>query len=56
MRVGEIRVGMAAAEIRQRFSVDQTIDRRAQTIDKNLARIRPGDGMHGIELDAKSSA
>ena len=54
--IGQVRVGMPAAEIRQRHGVDDGPCRRAElALDQGL-RIRPGHRMHSVEAHGKARA
>ena len=55
LRVGEVRVGVVAAEIGQRRPVDHRARRRAEFALQDRLRVGAGDGVHGVELHAEAA-
>jgi hypothetical protein len=56
VRVHQVRVRMAAAEVGQRLAVQHRAGLRAQAVLEDLHRIRPGHRVHGIEAHAEPPA
>ena len=54
--VDEIRVGVMAAEVRQRLSVDDCACGRAQSFLDDVSRVRACDGAHRVEAHAEAAA
>jgi hypothetical protein len=50
-RVGEVGVGVAAAEVGERRAVDHRAARRAEPPLEDLHRVRPRDGVHRVEAE-----
>ena len=55
LRVDRIRVRMAAAEVFQRYAIDDAALRRAQHAFQDGPRIRAGDGVHAVKADAQAA-
>ena len=56
VRVGEVGIGVPAAEVGERGAVDHGARRRAQAALEDLGGVRPGDGVHGVEAHAEAAA
>ena len=56
VRVREVRVGVAAAEVRQRLAVHDRPVRRAEPALENLAGVRARHRVHRVEQHAKATA
>ena len=55
VRVGEIRIGMSAAEVGERYAIDDRTGQRPEATFENFDGVGARDGVHRIEAHTEAA-